>query len=159
MLEDFEHIMGISMKGKVPFADLEERQRHEITTASLHIHKRDMTPNLETKGSTQGFSIKFLVEKALTFVDAKNLEAFNTVVALSIYGIVLFHNIDNFNDISSICIFLTKNPIPTLFVDIYYFLNVMHEKKWGMVLCCARLSYKWIFFSPPEEGTFCGAPR
>lgn len=61
MLEDFEHVMGVSMKGNVPFSDLEELQRHEIIIVYLHIHKRDMTPNLETKGSTQGFSIKFLV--------------------------------------------------------------------------------------------------
>lgn len=129
------------MKNKVPFYGSEELPKHEIIVDSLHMHKRDVTPNLETKGNTHGFSIKFLVEKASTFNDANNWKAFNTVLALSIYGIILFPNIDNFIDMTTIFIFLTKNPISALLDDVLYFLNLMHEKRGIMVLCCASFLY------------------
>lgn len=84
-LEEFEHIVGINMKNKVTFSSIEELPKHEIIVFALHMHKRDVTPNLETKGNTQGFSIKILLKKALAFADAKNWEVCNTVLALSIY--------------------------------------------------------------------------
>lgn len=118
------------------------------------MHKRDVTHNLETKGNTKGFLSKFLVEKASAFVDAKNWEAFNIILDLYISRIVLFPNIDDFIGMTTIFIFLTKNPIPTLLVDVYYSLNLRHEKKCGMVLCCADLLYEWLLSHIPKKRPF-----
>lgn len=154
ILEDFEHITSINKKIKVPFSNTEELLKHEITANALHMHKRDMTPNLETEGNTQEFTIKFWVEKAPAIADANNWEAWNAVLAMCIYGIVLFPNIDDFIDMTNICIFLTKNSAPHLLDDVYYFLKLRHEKREVMVLSYALLLYKWLLSHLPKKGPF-----
>lgn len=51
------------------------------------------------------------------------------MIALAIYGIILFLNLDGFIDMTAINIFLTRNPIPTLLADVYYYLSWRHAKK------------------------------
>lgn len=119
-LEEFEHILGVSVKDKVAFMGLEELLDHETISNALHMNKMDQTFNLEPKGNTRGFSIKFLIEISSAFANAKNWDAFKVVLALLIYGIIIFHNIDDFIDMLAICIFLAKNPIPIFLVDVYY---------------------------------------
>ncbi|KAI5438410.1 hypothetical protein KIW84_024236 [Lathyrus oleraceus] len=70
-----------------------------------------------------------------------------------VYGIVLFPNIDHFVDHLAVRIFLSGNPVPFLLADIYYTLHDYHEKKGGIVLCCAQLLHAWFRSHMPEEGT------
>ena len=48
------------------------------------------------------------------------MKSFHSILALLIYGLLLFPNIDNFVDINAIKIFLTKNLVPTLLADTYH---------------------------------------
>lgn len=112
------------------------------------------TLNLETKGNTQGFSIKFLIEKASTFINAHNWEVFYTVLALSIYGIILFPNINDFIDMTTICILLTKNLIHILLADVNYNFRLRHGKRGGTIPWCALLLYIWFLTHLPENGPF-----
>lgn len=53
-----------------------------------------MELNLKLKGGIHSFTSKFLVGKAIAFADVGSSIAFNAILALLIYGIVLFpHNI------------------------------------------------------------------
>lgn len=64
------------------------------------------------------FSRKSLEAKAWASEKEHNWKAFNTVLTLLIYGVVLFQDIDDFIDIPIINIFLAKNPILTLLADV-----------------------------------------
>lgn len=105
---------------------------------------------MEVKGNTRGFSLKFLIEKDSVFIDVHNWEACYIVIVLSIYGIILFPNLDNFVDMTAICIFLTNNPVPTLLVDVSYKINLRNERIWGMIICCAPLLYIWLLTRFPK---------
>lgn len=70
MLEEFEHLVGIPMKNKLPFMGIEELPKHKIIDVSLHMNKKEITPKLEVKWNTSGFSLKFLIDKGYTFIDA-----------------------------------------------------------------------------------------
>lgn len=59
------------------------------------------------------------------------------MLALLVYGILLFSNIDNFVDHLAVRIFLSSNLVPFLVADIYYALHEHHEKKGGTFLCYA----------------------
>ena len=50
--------------------------------------------NLETRNGVKGFLAKFLFEKAQQFLDALDLQYFEEVLALLLYGMVLFPNPD-----------------------------------------------------------------
>lgn len=80
------------------------------------------------------------------------MDAFKAVLALLIYGIVLFPNMYGFIETSSICLFLTQNSAPTLPTYIYYYLTLRREKKGGTILCCASLLHKWFLSHLPNKG-------
>lgn len=79
-------------------------------------------------------------------------EAYDATIALDIYGIVLFPNLDNFVDMIVIGAFLTKNPMPTLLVDVLYYLSWRNAKRGRMVTYCAPLLYKWLLTYLLNEG-------
>lgn len=83
-----------------------------------------MELNLKPKGGIHGFTSKFLVDKATTFVDAESWTSFNAILALLIYGIILFSNMEEFMDLVAIHIFLTQNHVPTILDDTYYSIHV-----------------------------------
>lgn len=154
MLEEFEHLVGIPIKNKLPFMGVEGTLEHEVIVDALHMHKKEVTANLRVKGNTKGFLLNFLIERAYTLLEAQSWEACYATIALAIYGIILFPNFDDFVDMSAICIFLTKNPVPTLLTDVFYYLTWRSAKKGGMVACCAPLLYTWLQTHLPNRGPF-----
>ncbi|XP_050875397.1 uncharacterized protein LOC127079024 [Lathyrus oleraceus] len=116
--------------------------------------KKEIELNLKPKGGIHGFTSKFLVDKAITFAEAGSWTTFNAHLALLIYGIVLFLNMEQFVDLAAIHIFLTQNPIPTLLADTYYSVHVRTQKKKGIIVCCTPLLYRWFISHLPSEGPF-----
>ncbi|PNX76871.1 hypothetical protein L195_g032830 [Trifolium pratense] len=154
-LEEFEKIVGLYLKDRRPYLGLEENLTLEAIAEALHLDNKEVKSRLETKGKTKGFSRKFLEDKAQDLLAIKNWKAFNAILALLVYGIVLFPNIDDFVDFPAIGVFLTKNPVPTLLADLYYSLHIRHGKKrGGVVSCCAPLLQIWLKSHLPKKGPF-----
>lgn len=68
------------------------------------------------------------------------------IVALIMFGIVLFPNVSDFVDASTISIFralknLEIDPMPTLLVDVYYTMNMCHSREKGSLHYCITLLY------------------
>ena len=57
------------------------------------------------------------------FLDAMSFHAFEELLALLIYGLVLFPNLYQLIDVNAIKIFLTHNLVPTLLGDILHSLQ------------------------------------
>lgn len=153
-LEEFAHIIGINIKDQVPYTGLGEFPQLSQIAPALHMNKSEVSANLETKGGIQGFSMGFLVSQATHFRSNDNWVAFNDMLALLIYCIVLFPNIDDFVDMEAIRIFMLQNPVPTLLADVYHYVHWRVEKKGGMIQCCAPLLYRWFLSHLPKEGPF-----
>lgn len=115
---------------------------------------QDVIDDLETKGTFNGFSRKFLENQAIKFEKAENWKAFNVVLALLVYGIIVFPNIDNFMDNLEIKVFLLRNLVPFLLDDMYYALHILHEKKGGTLLCCTPLLHVCLMTHMPKEDPF-----
>ena len=80
---------------------------------------------------------------------------FNAVLALCVYGIVLFPNVAKFIDVDAIRLFVLGNPVPTLLGDFFH--SVHHKnknRKGGLLNCCAPLFYKWFSSHLPKSGAF-----
>ena len=80
-----------------------------------------------------------------------DFQAFEDILALLIYGLVLFPNSDQFIDINAIKVFLSRNPVPTLLGDILHFLHTRTIKKRGTLLCCIPLLAKWFTSHLPQS--------
>lgn len=108
-LEEYSYILKVGIKDRVPFININELSKFHLIVEALHLEKKEVEVNLKLKGGVHGFTLKFLVDKAITFVDVRSWNGFNTILALLIYGIVLFHNMEYFMDLASIHIFMYGN--------------------------------------------------
>jgi hypothetical protein len=153
-LEEYSHILGIRIKNQVPYICTKELPEYRELVEALHMGNEEIKLNLKPKGGIHGFTSKFLVDKTITFAEAGSWTAFNAHLALLIYGIFLFPNMEEFVDLAAIHIFLTHNPIPTLLVDTYYSIHVRTQKKKGTIVCCTLLLYRWFILNLPSEGPF-----
>ena len=80
-----------------------------------------------------------------------DFQAFEDVLALLIYGLVLFPNSDQFIDLNAIKVFLSHNPIPTLLGDILHCFHTHTMKKRGTLLCFIPLLAKWFTSHLPRS--------
>ena len=85
----------------------EETPRPEAIAKALHLNSSDIIANWETRSGVKGFLAKFPMEKAQLFWDAMDLQAFEEILALLIYRLVLFSNPDQLIDVNVVKIFLT----------------------------------------------------
>ncbi|XP_058782605.1 uncharacterized protein LOC131657137 [Vicia villosa] len=108
---------------------------------------------IKPNGGTHGFHVKFLMKKADTLAVEKKWREFNALLAVMIYGLVLFPNIPNFVDLTAVCLFMDQNPVPTLLADTYYTIHSRYGKK-GSVGSCLPLLYEWFTSHLPKSGPF-----
>lgn len=154
MLEEFERLVRIPMKNKTLFEGVDESLQPKVIAKAIHMDKREVEALIEVKGNTKGFSPNFLLERACTLLKAESWDACYSTIALAIYGIILFPNIDGFVDMVAIGIFLIENPVSTLLAYVYYYMSHRYTKKKGMITCCAPLLYQWFLEHLPKTSVF-----
>ncbi|GAU44249.1 hypothetical protein TSUD_399950 [Trifolium subterraneum] len=152
-LEEFEKITGCNLKNQSPYLGLVENLTLEAIAKALHLEAREVVACLETQMDFQGFSRQVMEDKARVLLAAEDWKAFNAVLALLVYGLVLFPNIQDFIDFPTVGVFLTKNSVPTLLADLYYSLHDRY-KKGGVISCCAPLVQIWFMSHMPNKGPF-----
>ena len=120
-----------------------------VIAKDLHLTTSDVSKNLVTKARIRGFTSKYILEKAnLKTTCQDTLEA---ILALLIYGLILFPNLDDFVDMNAIMIFHSKNPVPTLLADTYHAIHDRSGKGHGYILCCVPLLYRWFISHLPQR--------
>ncbi|KAI5434666.1 hypothetical protein KIW84_021481 [Lathyrus oleraceus] len=109
------------------------------------------------------YSSKFLPDLNMSFLlgEAKkklkdgDQRGFNAVLALCVYGIVLFPNVEKFVDVDAIRLFVLGNLVPTLLGDFFHSVHHRNEnRRGGLVNFCAPLFYKWFSSHLPKSGAF-----
>ena len=150
-LEEYSYWVGLPVSNEVPFNDLEQILKSSTITIALHLETSELKANLTTKGGLLGLPTKFLFQKASAFAEVASSDAFDSILALLIYGLVPFPDIDNFVDINAIQFFLTKNPVPTLLAETYHSIHDQTQKGRGIILCCTPLLYKWFTSHLPDH--------
>ncbi|MCI49746.1 hypothetical protein A2U01_0070990, partial [Trifolium medium] len=98
--------VGLPVSDKIPFSGLEKIPEPPVIAAALLLKTSDIAANITIKGGFQSLTSKFLFGKAFIFAEAGSVDAFEAVLALLIYGLVLFPNVDYFVDVNAIRIFL-----------------------------------------------------
>ncbi|XP_058754367.1 uncharacterized protein LOC131627542 [Vicia villosa] len=126
----------------------------KLIAAALYLSIKEVSDNWKSNGGVSGFSLKFLVRKAKEEFEKKDWNAYNALLAVAIYGIVMFPNVPNFVDSAAVHIFMGKNPVPTLLADTYYAVHSRYEKSGGAITCCLQLLFIWFLSLLPSKGPF-----
>ena len=142
MLEEFSKLLGLPILEQIPFTGLEQDPTSENVDIAFHLKQSDIESSWERRSGVKGILVKFLMEKARVFLDAMSYHDFEDVLALLIYGLVLFPNSDQFIDVSAINISLAYNPVPMLLRDILHSLHTRTMKKRETLMCCTPLLYR-----------------
>ncbi|XP_058740931.1 uncharacterized protein LOC131613261 [Vicia villosa] len=150
-MEEFSEMLHIPIGNQLPFTDLVNIPKPEVIVAALHLKKAEVENNWETRSGVKGFLAKFLLDKARLFSDSMSYHAFEDILALLIYGLVLFPNPDQFIDVHAIKIFLTPIPVPTLLGDILHSFHTRMMKKRGTLMCCIPLLSGWFISYLPRS--------
>ncbi|XP_050896952.1 uncharacterized protein LOC127103761 [Lathyrus oleraceus] len=143
-MEEYAYLLRIPVFDKVPFSGVEGILESRVITEAIHLRKYDIDVNLTVKGGIRGLTSRFLLEKAFSFTNVGSMVEFETILALLIYGLILFPNIDNFIDVNSMRIFLIGNLVPTLLGNTYFSIHHRTSKGGGIIVCCVPLLYKWF---------------
>jgi hypothetical protein len=146
-LEEYSHWVGLPVLNQVPFQNLELTPKQiQALAKTLHHEITDLRKKFVPKAGLQCLSYNFLYQKATDCLDGLkiDIDAFESTLALLIYGIVLFPNVNGFVDMNAIQVFLTQNPVPVLLADTYVSIRERTDKGKGTFLCCAPLLHLWI---------------
>ncbi|CAI8609237.1 unnamed protein product [Vicia faba] len=150
-LEELYLLLGVHVLDQAPFIGLEGILKPKVIVEALHLKRADIIANWETRSRVKGFLAKFLLEKARSSWEDMDFQAFKDILALLIYGLVLFPNSDKFIDVNAIKVFLSRNPVPTLLGDILHCFHTRTTKKRGTILCCIPLLSKWFTSHLPRS--------
>lgn len=95
----------------------------------LGINANELVAIWGPKGTVKGITQKFFKKYAWKMIKEERPDFCIATLALLIYGIILFPNIEKFVDHLAAEIFLTKNPMSFLLTDLYHTFHTRHEKK------------------------------
>ena len=80
-----------------------------------------------------------------------DLQAFEEVLALIIYELVLFSNLDQLIDVNTVKFSLSRNPVPTLLGDILHSLHTRTTKRKGILMFFIPLLSRWFILHLPRS--------
>ena len=143
--------MDIPILDQFPFTCLEKAPNPKFIAEASHLKRSEIVSNWETRSGVKDFIAKFLIEKDQLFLDDLDFLAFEDVLALLIYGLVLFPNSDLLIDVNAIKVLLSRNPVPTLLGDILHTLHTCTTKKRGILMCCVPLLSRWFISHLPKK--------
>ncbi|XP_050889482.1 uncharacterized protein LOC127094732 [Lathyrus oleraceus] len=146
-IEEYENLLGWYVKDHPSFTKLGEPLMPESVAEALHLPIEEVSLGL----GHREFAKKLLEDKAWALEKEGKWLPFSAILALLIYGVVLFPNDGDYINHSIISVFVSGNSVPALVSDVYYFLHTRHEKRKGVVLSCASLLYTWLLSHMPQK--------
>ncbi|KAI5420327.1 hypothetical protein KIW84_044204 [Lathyrus oleraceus] len=154
-LEEVASFLRIPIKPQLLFYSSEFLPDLSMVASTTYLGESVLKANMCQKGGVSGFHLSFLVGEAKKKLEDGDQRGFNVVLALCVYGIVLFPNVTKFVDIDAIRLFVLGNPVPTLLGDFFHSVHHRNEnRRGGLVNCCTPLFYKWFSSHLPKSGAF-----
>ena len=145
-IEEFEQILDLPMEGKILYRYFEQHSSIPTLAEILKIHPKELESKLVERKNTRGFPQKFLENYPYQLAEKEDWGTFIDVLTLTLYGIMLFPNLEHFVDYAAINVFVamktrSENPITAILADIYETLNLCYKMKQKKVLCCLPALY------------------
>jgi hypothetical protein len=154
-LEEIASFLRVPIKSQLLFYSSECLPDLSMVASTTYLRESVLKANMCQKGEVNGFHLSFLLGEAKKKLEDGDQRGFNAVLALCVYGIVLFPNVAKFIDVDAIRLFVLGNPVPTLLGDFFHSVHHRNKnRKGGLLNCCAPLFYKWFSSHLPKSGAF-----
>lgn len=150
-LEEYEQILGFSKSELAPYQYQKHRYSDQRLSLLLQVSVKELELHKEKKNRIRGFPLSYFEGLLKFYAQNKKWGPFKQLLALTIFGIVLFPQVEKFIDETAIGLFLAFiskenpiNPVPAILADTYY--SFTHHRVLGKkkVACSFHVLYTWF---------------
>ena len=115
----------------------------------VKISTQELDRGKQVENGVVGVPRKCLEAKARTLASQDEWAPFMDVLALLIFGVVLFPNVDRLVDLAMIDAFLAfhdrkESPVVAILADLYDTFDRRCEKNSARIICCTPALYVWL---------------
>ena len=148
-VEEFEEILGCLLGGRKPYLF----SGFLPSLSKIAIVVRDSARGLDRVKQTQngivGLPRKYLEGKARDMANQEEWVPFMDVLALLIFGVVLFPNMDGLVDLTAIDVFLAyhhskESTVVAILADLFDTFDRRCEKSSARIICCLPALCVWL---------------
>ncbi|KAL5123994.1 hypothetical protein HKD37_02G004478 [Glycine soja] len=148
-VEEFEEILGCPLGGRKPYLF----SGFLPSLSKIAIVVRDSARGLDrvkqTRNGIVGLPRKYLEGKARDMANLDEWVPFMDVLALLIFGVVLFPNVDGLVDLAAIDAFLAyhhskESPVVAVLTDLFDTFDRRCEKRSARIICCLPALCVWL---------------
>jgi len=148
-IEEYEQILHISLNGGVPYRHLEQHTSILTLSPITKISQDELSDRLTAIRGIEGLSQRFLEAYLLQLSIKGDWETFMDVLALTLYGVMVFPNVVHYVDYIAVDIFVVvktrfENPVTAILADTLLALDLCHERNMRKLTCCVPSLYIWM---------------
>ncbi|KAH1228474.1 hypothetical protein GmHk_10G028453 [Glycine max] len=148
-IEEFEEILGCPLGGRKPYLSSGCLPSLSRIATVVKDSARGLDRIKQTRNGIAGLPQKYLENKARGMANQGDWVPFMDVLALLIFGVVLFPNVDGLIDLAAIDAFLAyrrskESPVVAILADLFDTFDRRCEKSSARIICCLPALCVWL---------------
>ncbi|KAL5184563.1 hypothetical protein HKD37_17G048257 [Glycine soja] len=148
-VEEFQEILGCPLGGRKPYLFSGFLPSLSKIAAVVGDSARELDRMKQTRNGVVGLPWKYLEDKARDMANQEKWVSFTDILALLIFGVVLFPNVDGLVDLAAIDAFLAyhhskKSPVVAILADLFDTFDRRCEKNSARIVCCLPALCVWL---------------
>ncbi|KAL5172917.1 hypothetical protein HKD37_16G045577 [Glycine soja] len=148
-VEEFEEILGCPLGGRKPYLFSGFLPSLSKIAVVVRDSARELDRVKQTRNGVVGLPRKYLEGKARDMANQEEWVPFADVLALLIFWVVLFPNIDGLMDLAAIDAFLAyrhskESPVVAILADLFDTFDRRCEKNSARIICCLPALCVWL---------------
>ncbi|KAL5137874.1 hypothetical protein HKD37_10G028162 [Glycine soja] len=148
-IEEFEEILGCPLRGRKPYLSSGCLPSLSRIATVVKDSARGLDRIKQTRNGIAGLPQKYLEDKARGMANQGEWVPFMDVLALLIFGVVLFPNVDGLVGLAAIDAFLAyhhskESPVVAVLADLFDTFDRRCEKSSARIICCLPALCVWL---------------
>ncbi|KAL5127774.1 hypothetical protein HKD37_14G040138 [Glycine soja] len=148
-IEEFEEILGCPLGGRKPYLFSGFLPSLSKVASVIGDSAKELDRMKQIRNSVVGLPQKYLEDKARDMASQEKWGPFTDVLALLIFGVVLFPNVDGLVDLATIDAFLAyhhseESPVVAILADLFDTFDRRCEKNSVRIVCCLPALCVWL---------------
>ncbi|KAL5184550.1 hypothetical protein HKD37_17G048244 [Glycine soja] len=148
-IEEFEEILGCPLGGRKPYLFSGFLPSLSKIAAVVGDSAKELDRTKQTRNGVVGLPRKYLEGKPKDMASQEKWGPFADILALLIFGVVLFPNVDGLVDLAAIDAFLAyhhskESPVVAILADLFDTFDRRCEKNSARIVCCLPALCVWL---------------
>jgi len=133
----------------MPYQHLEQSFSMYTLSEIMKISVKELKKEFVELYDINGFILSFLERYLRRLCEKESWDAYMDVLALALFGVMLFLKADSFVDDVAIKVFLAfkthaENPVIAILANTYIALDQCHSGKRRLIVCCLPALFVWL---------------